>query len=57
VREDDMVEATHFIRPPTSSTRDEHHGISVSFDYMRDDIRKNLPANMQQIDSTATTAA
>ena len=54
-----MVEAISntLIRPTTASTRIEHKGVPVCFDYMKDDLTQNLPGGLQSIDREATAAA
>ena len=50
-----MVEA-NFIRPMTNSGRPPHKGVTVSHDYMRDDLTLNLPQGLQTINKAATEA-
>jgi len=45
------------VRPTTASVRNEHRGIDVTFNYMRDDLRKNLPPSLQTINKAASAAA
>ena len=51
-----MVEATYnkLLRPMTASGRPAHEGAKVTHDYMRDDIRQNLPERIQYIDQEET---
>mmetsp|Transcript_2543 Transcript_2543/g.3535 ORF Transcript_2543/g.3535 Transcript_2543/m.3535 type:complete len:313 (-) Transcript_2543:1488-2426(-) len=52
-----MVESKNLVRPMTASTREEHSGMEVCFDYMRSDLTQNLPSGLQVINREATQAA